>query len=84
MDFIFIIMQNLRSVNIDITPCVDYNKPRCKIKNYRMNCYACFQIVFSSTGGTQKVADIITSKWDKAAETIDLSDAKTDFTTVRL
>ncbi len=43
-----------------------------------------FQIVFSPTGGTQKVADIITSKWDKPAEKIDLSDPKTDFAAVSL
>ncbi len=43
-----------------------------------------FQIVFSPTGGAQKVADTITSKWDKPAEKIDLSDPKTDFTAVSL
>lgn len=42
------------------------------------------QIVFSPTGGTQKVADTITSEWDKPAEKIDLSDPKTDFAAVSL
>ncbi len=43
-----------------------------------------FQIVFSPTGGTQKVADILASKWDKPAENIDLSDPKIDFAAVSL
>ncbi len=42
------------------------------------------QIVFSPTGGTQKVADIITSEWGKPVEKIDLSDPKTDFATVSM
>lgn len=42
------------------------------------------QIVFSPTGGTQKVADIITSEWEKPVGNIDLSNAKTDFTAVTL
>ncbi len=43
-----------------------------------------FQIVFSPTGGTQKVADTITLKWDKRARKIDLSDPKTDFAAISL
>lgn len=43
-----------------------------------------FQIVFSPTGGTQKVADTITLKWDKPARKIDLSDPKTDFAAISL
>lgn len=31
------------------------------------------QIVFSPTGGTQKVAEIITAEWSKEVETVDLS-----------
>lgn len=42
------------------------------------------QIVFSPTGGTQKVTDIITSEWGKPVEKIDLSDPKTDFAAVSL
>ena len=42
------------------------------------------QIVFSPTGGTQKVADIITEKWGESVRKIDLSDPKTDFTSVSL
>lgn len=42
------------------------------------------QIVFSPTGGTQKVADIITAEWDKPVEKIDLTDPKTDFAAISL
>ncbi len=38
------------------------------------------EIVFSPTGGTEKVADIIGKKWSDTAVKIDLSDSKTDFT----
>ncbi len=37
------------------------------------------QVVFSPTGGTQKVADIILSEWSKNIESIDLSKPNTDF-----
>ena len=43
-----------------------------------------FQIVFSPTGGTQKVTDIITSEWGKPVEKIDLSDPEADFSAVSL
>ena len=42
------------------------------------------QIVFSPTGGTQKVADVITSEWGGPVENVDLSNPKTDFEKVRL
>lgn len=42
------------------------------------------QIVFSPTGGTQKVADTITSEWGNPVNKIDLSNAKTDFSSVSL
>lgn len=42
------------------------------------------QIVFSPTGGTQKVADIITEEWKMPVKKIDLSDARADFSAVRL
>lgn len=42
------------------------------------------QIVFSPTGGTQKVAEILTSKWGDLAEKVDLSDPKADFASVPL
>lgn len=42
------------------------------------------QIVFSPTGGAQKVADIITAKWGNPVQKIDLSDIQTDFSTVSL
>lgn len=38
------------------------------------------EIVFSPTGGTEKVAHIIGKTWSEHAAIIDLSDAKTDFT----
>ncbi len=38
------------------------------------------EIVFSPTGGTEKVADIISRKWSDNIVKIDLSDFKTDFT----
>jgi len=37
------------------------------------------QIVFSPTGGTQKVADVITAEWGQSVKKIDLSDATADF-----
>ncbi len=42
------------------------------------------QIVFSPTGGTQKVADIITGEWSGTVQEIDLSDSETDFSKIRL
>ena len=42
------------------------------------------QIVFSPTGGTQKVTDAITEQWVKDARRIDLSDARTDFSGIQL
>ena len=37
------------------------------------------EIIFSPTGGTEKVARIFTSRWELDTVTIDLSDAKADF-----
>mgnify|MGYP000076082270 FL=1 len=37
------------------------------------------EIIFSPTGGTEKVADIIGKQWDESTVKIDLSDSKTDF-----
>ena len=37
------------------------------------------EIIFSPTGGTEKVADIIGKHWNKNPKKIDLSDAKSDF-----
>lgn len=42
------------------------------------------QIVFSPTGGTEKVAEIITNAWEKPVKKIDLSDAETDYSSLRL
>lgn len=37
------------------------------------------KIIFSPTGGTEKVAHIIVDRWNSRVETIDLSNPKTDF-----
>lgn len=37
------------------------------------------QIIFSPTGGTKRVADIVTSEWNDSVETVDLSDPGCDF-----
>ncbi|MDO5123382.1 MAG: 4Fe-4S binding protein [Eubacteriales bacterium] len=37
------------------------------------------EIIFSPTGGTEKVAQIISRHWSESAVKIDLSDSKTDF-----
>lgn len=37
------------------------------------------EIIFSSTGGTEKVAHIISRQWSESTVKIDLSDSKTDF-----
>ena len=42
------------------------------------------QIVFSPTGGTQRVADIITAEWEKPVTKLDLSNATSDYTAINL
>ncbi len=42
------------------------------------------EIMFSPTGGTEKVAHIISRRWSDRRETIDLSDPKTDFTKCKI
>lgn len=42
------------------------------------------QIVFSPTGGTQKVVDIITSQWGNSINKIDLTNAEIDYSALRL
>ncbi len=42
------------------------------------------EIIFSPTGGTEKVAHIISRRWSDHVETIDLSDPKTDFTKCKI
>ena len=42
------------------------------------------QIVFSPTGGTQKVLDTITSEWKQPVKTVDLSDAAFNFSDLGL
>ncbi|MDE6750952.1 MAG: EFR1 family ferrodoxin [Lachnospiraceae bacterium] len=45
---------------------------------------ALVQIVFSPTGGTGKVADIIAEEWEGPVTCVDLSDGKTDFSKIKL
>lgn len=40
------------------------------------------QIIFSPTGGTRKVADILTEEWDGEVACVDLSNAEMDFSKV--
>ena len=42
------------------------------------------QIVFSPTGGTEQVADIITDKWSIPVNKIDLTNAQTDYSKLNL
>ncbi|MDE6056036.1 MAG: EFR1 family ferrodoxin [Lachnospiraceae bacterium] len=42
------------------------------------------QIAFSPTGGTQKVADIITDEWKETITCIDLSDAEADYSKITI
>ncbi len=42
------------------------------------------KIVFSPTGGTQKVADTIAEEWGKHTDSVDLTDAANDFSKVGL
>lgn len=37
------------------------------------------EIIFSLTGGAEKVAQIIVRQWSESTVKIDLSDSKTDF-----
>lgn len=39
------------------------------------------QLIFSPTGGTQKVAEVISSEWSKDIESVDLSKPNVDFST---
>ena len=42
------------------------------------------QIVFSPTGGTQKVVDIITSQWENSINKIDLTNTKIDYAALNM
>lgn len=42
------------------------------------------QIVFSPTGGTKQVTDIITKSWGMSVNEIDLTNAETDFAAIRM
>lgn len=41
------------------------------------------QIVFSPTGGTKQITDIITKSWEISVNEIDLTNAETDFAAIR-
>lgn len=41
------------------------------------------QLIFSPTGGTQKIADVITEQWKQNVETVDLTDPVARFTQIR-
>lgn len=43
-----------------------------------------YQICFSPTGGTQKVADLLATEWMDEIVKVDLTDCKTDFTGFKL
>lgn len=43
-----------------------------------------FELVFSPTGGTQKVADTIVGEWNSEIEKVDLSDYSKDFSSVKI
>lgn len=40
------------------------------------------RIVFSPTGGTRQVAEIITSQWNGIVDEVDLTSAKIDFSAI--
>ena len=63
-------------VNLDITPGDCYNGVNLKITGGAD--MKALQIVFSPTGGTGKVADVITQAWGMPVTKIDLSNPKTD------
>ncbi len=42
------------------------------------------QMIFSPTGGTEQVADIITEKWRMPVNKIDLSNAEIDYSALNL
>lgn len=42
------------------------------------------QLIFSPTGGTKRVAELITSEWKESVETIDLSEAAKDFSQYKI
>ena len=53
-----------------------------KVKITRRDIMKLIQIIFSPTGGTGKVADIIAEEWEGAVTRIDLTDAETDFSKI--
>lgn len=77
-----IVPQIAPPVNLDILLCSCYNGVNLKITGgTAMNAT---QIIFSPTGGTRQVAEIITKEWGLSVSEIDLTDAKTDLTALNL
>lgn len=83
---VFIIPRNNLVVNIDITTIWVYTESIGVNLNITLGAIIMkfIQIVFSPTGGTQRVADAITESCSKDIERIDLSDAAKDFSTVNI
>jgi ferredoxin len=74
-----ILSQFLHGVNIDTTPSALYNDRSVALNITPGGFYMKYvQIVFSPTGGTQKVADAITRSWP-TVEKIDLSVSTDDY-----
>lgn len=86
MFYAHIIPRNNLVVNIDITTIWAYTESIGVNLNITLGVVIMkfVQIVFSPTGGTQRVADAITKSWSKDIERIDLSDATKDFSTVNI
>lgn len=77
-----ILAQMSKTVNVDVRLFCCYNGVKFKtIGDINMNIV---QIVFSPTGGTQRVANAITSEWENAVNKIDLTNGKFDFAALSL
>ncbi len=69
-------------VNLDTTPSAYYNSVNLKVTGgFHMNVT---QIIFSPTGGTKKVVDIITKTWGIQVNEIDLTNAQIDYAVLSL
>ena len=69
-------------VNLDITPGDCYTGVNLKITGGAGMKVS--QIVFSPTGGTEKIAEVLTEAWGLPVTKIDLSNAETDYSSIRL
>lgn len=70
-------------INIDLDVKIDFTSKGCydvvKLKTTGGSIMSMFQIVFSPTGGTQRVADEIVKEWNKSITKVDLTDASLKF-----